>query len=198
MCLKEFEKNSTNYIESLQLNKYPSARFSLLFIKQLWLMDKANVIPSCYVMDAIKEMEGVGKSFKTKKAEPFNHPPLAGFMHKHFFAPQFLYQNLSNYIGIEAGHFSNHKKIIQEVKNKYDTVLFTEEMSYEIAHKVSVEAIHKRMSGNRITGEWIIYKQTESIRYYLSVASHNEDEQLIYNRIQNYCCGQFPFLFIKI
>ncbi|BBA70045.1 hypothetical protein YM18_1510 [Geobacter sulfurreducens] len=183
------------YKEWMEFERFENAVFTDLFVTQLWIMDTIGRIPSCYVMDEIKFLESKGKKTSTKPATRFTKPPLEGLWHKHFFVSYFLVTNLCNYLGIEQGHQRNLKKIIEEVINNSESEHFTEEMSAQIAHRVSIEAFQERAGADRLTGEWIIFGKHDGKNYYLSVASHDEGDAVIFNRIQQYCVPQFPFLF---
>ncbi len=174
--------------------RFENAVFTDLFITQLWIMDKMGYIPSCYVMDEINFLEGKGKKTATKPATRFTKPPLEGLWHKHFFVSHFLVRNLCNYLGVEQGHQKNLKRIIHEVLGRSDSEYFTEEMSAEIAHRVSIEAFQERAGEDRLTGEWIIFGKQDGKNYYLSVATHDEGDDVIFSRIQQYCMPQFSFL----
>jgi hypothetical protein len=67
-------------------------------------------------------------------------------------------------------------------------------MSAQIAHRVSIEAFQERAGADRLTGEWIIFGKHDRKNYYLSVASHDEGDGIIFNQIQRYCTPQFSFL----
>jgi hypothetical protein len=182
------------YKEWVGFERFENAIFSDLFITQLWIMDRMRRIPSCYVMDEVKYLEGKGKKTSTKPATMFTKPPLQGLWHKHFFTSYFLVKNLCNYLGVEQGHQKNLKRIIDEAFRTSKSNYFTEEMSAQIAHRVSVEAFQERAGADRLTGEWIIFGKNNGNNYYLSVASHDEGDDVIFNRIKSNCLSQLTFL----
>lgn len=186
------------YKEWKEFERYENAIFTDLFITQLWIMDKLGRSPACYVMDEVKNLEGKGKKTATKPATRFTKPPLQGLWHKHFFLSYFLVRNLCNYLGVEQEHQKNLKRIIDEVFKGSESEYFTEEMSAQIAHRVSVEAFQERASADRLTGEWIIFGKHSGKNYYLSVASHTEGDEVIFNRIQTYCTPELSRLLPNI
>lgn len=182
------------YKEWMEFERFEHAVFTDLFITQLWIMDKMGNIPSCYVMDEVRFLEGKGKKTATKPATRFTKPPLEGLWHKHFFVSYFLVRNLCNYLGVEQGHQKNLKRIIDDVIENSKSEYFTEEMSAQIAHRVSIEAFQERAGADRLTGEWIVFGKQDGKNCYLSVASHDEGDDVIFNRIQQYCLPQLSFL----
>lgn len=184
----------TQYKEWLQFERFENAVFADLFVTQLWIMDVMGHIPSCYVMDEVKFMEGKGKNTATKPATRFSMPPLEGLWHKHFFVSHYLVKNLCNYLGVGQDHQKNLKKIIHEVHQGSESEYFTEEMSAQIAHRVSIEAFQERANANRLTGEWIVLGKQEGKNYYLSVASHDEGDEVIFERLKRYCADELALL----
>lgn len=53
----------------------------------------------------------------------------------------------------------------------------------------------KRASQQKLTGEWIIYAKYQSKNYYLTLAQHDEGDDVIHQRIIEGCQADFPFLF---
>jgi len=45
-----------------------------------------------------------------------------------------------------------------------------------------------------MTGEWIIYAEHESQKFYLCLAKHNDGDETIRERIGRVCVREFPFL----
>lgn len=188
------EKQLLEYRASMLFARYESAVFSDLFVTQLWIMDVMGHMPACYVMDEVKFMEGTGRKTSTKPATLFTKPPLAGLWHKHFFTSLFLVKNLCNYLGVERKHQYNLKRIISDVLNSSESEYFTEEMSAQIAQKVSVEAFQERSSSQMLTGEWIVFGTFNEKNYYLSVASHDEGDEVIFERLKRYCADEMTLL----
>jgi hypothetical protein len=70
------EEQLIKYKEWMGFERFVNAVFTDLFITQLWIMDKMGHIPSCYVMDEVKFLEGEGRKTATKPATRFMKPPL--------------------------------------------------------------------------------------------------------------------------
>jgi hypothetical protein len=188
------EEQLIAYREYMNFAKYKSAVFSDLFITQLWIMDVMGRTPACYVMDEVKFIEKIGRKTPTKPSSQFTKPPLAGLWHKHFFMPTFLVKNLCNYLGVEQGHNKNLKRIVSDVLSVSVSECFTEEDSAQIAHKVSAEAFQERANDQKLTGEWIVFGKSNGKNHYLSVASHDEGDEVIFERLQRYCKNEMQLL----
>ena len=67
-------------------------------------------------------------------------------------------------------------------------------ISNEIATKCSSDPFKKRKKDNKLTGEWIVFAKNLGINYYLCLATHNDDDNSIYNKIKHNCTQEFKFL----
>lgn len=62
-----------------------------------------------------------------------------------------------------------------------------------ISHEMTVGAFESRLGEHYFSGEWIIFAKHEGRNYYLTLASHSEDDDAI---LQKLACSaeEFPFL----
>lgn len=181
--------------EQLSLNIFNNAEFSTLFTIQLFSALENQIYNVQTIINEIKNLEGMTRKTITKQASQFKNEPLKGLWHKHHFQANFLVSNIGNHWG-----FNNKKQpkltaliktLIRENKSEY----FTDELAARLSHELVWGSYKKRSSQNRITGEWIIFAKHKHKNYYLSLATHHENDENIYKRISSSCSTQYPFLF---
>jgi len=97
------------------------------------------------------------------------HDPLGGLLHKHYFQPSFIPQNLINEMekmdkdgrweAIFAPHYG---KLVPEFIG-------------QVLHQIVVGGYEQRACDRRITGEFIVYeRQADGSNYYLTLGKHGE------------------------
>lgn len=164
------------------------SRISHLLIYQVHHLHLDRKAHTFQITDEIKSLElGHPASF-TKHAEKFTKPPLVGLWKKHFPQPQFILRNIN--IHNKANLFSD--EIDPIVKQE----IARGKSAEEISHSLTFEAFERRALSRKITGEWIIYCKHNKQNYYLTLATHTERDEDIYERINLGCQPEFPFLSI--
>ncbi len=169
--------------------------FSNLFVVQLFISQITHRYNIHTIVDEIKVIEGIHHLSMTKSPTKFKRLPLQGLWHTHHFQSKFVPKNISSYWGFQNDKTPKFDKMIDTVFNDLNSEYVTDEALAKISHKIVFDAYQHRVKDKQITGEWIIFAKHEGRNYYLTLASHKEGDQNIYNRIVNYCSSQFPFLF---
>jgi len=188
-----------DYIK-LVLARFNNAKFSTLFVNQLVdiLEHRGEVSEIIQEIEALENL-GISSSY-TKPPKEFSGHILKGFWHKHYFFGEFMAQNLLNAL---ASPNKKTKKL--KMKKKVGEIINSQkseqEKSRELARLMTEGLYEQKASEQKLTGEWIIYKNYEGKNYYLTLAKHNEKDELIegdeviYQRIIKGCQAEFPFLF---
>ncbi|MDR3407470.1 MAG: hypothetical protein P4L68_03100 [Methylovirgula sp.] len=170
-------------------------RCSLLLLFQLYCSARAPSFPAdpAKVVAEIRGLEGLGGSVGTKSAEKFKYPPLGPFWKKHFLvggaAP--MVRNIQNALGKKQKVL---RKIVEENWNPTTSHLPPEVISKNIADAVMDLYANRRLE-EKLTGEWIIFGRNDEKNYYLTLATHDEPNEQIFERMERVCSREFPFLF---
>jgi mRNA-degrading endonuclease YafQ of YafQ-DinJ toxin-antitoxin module len=176
LCVTDQELNE--FSEIFVAMEELRSRISKLLIFELYVWDKIHGIHPSEVMREIGQLE-LGDGYTgTKPASKFQHPPLKGLWHKHFFSARFLVNNISN-----AFRDGTAEQIIREVCDPKKSETFTEQMANELAHRLTHEPLVQREKDQKLTGEWIVFRKYSGKNYYLTLATHHEGDQRIFDRI---------------
>lgn len=194
---ERFLKMSRFQIEDiLQISGSPYAsRISDLMIDQLRLGIYDDRVHSHRVIDEIQHLEGVKSGSRTVPEDEFRGGALRGFRKKHFTQSDFIGQNLLNGMKMNSPgskKFENlARSLAKQIKDK-------QRFASVLAHKFTVETYEELARKGRLTGEWIVFSRFENKNYYLTLASHRESTDAIFQRLHTNCVKQFPFLFASI
>lgn len=159
-------------------------------ITQLFLENFLKT-PYPQILDEINSLEFKNTLTKTVKENMFTGKTLKGLWKKHFY-----------YGGIDciAKNIQNEWLLNN---NKFNKMGFEKSRQYkeddiENFNKAVVEelmnTIKKRTLKSQLTGEWIIFLKYNEKNYYLTLASHKEEDACVLARIKNSCFKQYPFL----
>ena len=170
------------------------SRFSMVFLAQTIQMNVSRVVNVCRVMDEIRYLEGVGFRTNTKKASMFNNEPLRGLMKTHFTDSTFLVKNIGIHMGLGNGGGKKLDKLIQDAFEKNTSGLVDDEFASYIVHGLTVGVLEERSAKQKMTGEWIVFREFCGSNYYLTLAAHNEGDENIYSRVLDSYKMDFPFL----
>ena len=183
--------SKADLFQILRISDSLQQRMSDLLIEQLRAGLVTNWIHPEKVMDEIYAADR-GTTTRTGAADQFKHPPLKGFWKKHFFQTSFMGRNLMNEWKMEnprSGKFDNlHRTLNKTTKDPL-------QLSAMLAHNFVMDGFEKRSREGRLDGEWIIFAKHEGQNYYLTIAFHNEGDEVIFERISSMCAVQFPFLY---
>ncbi len=165
--------------------KMRTGRFSFGLAVDLARHVVMNILNVFAIYDEIVALENSQqKVVGAKGAQRFKEKPLAGLSYKHYFDVNFLIENLK----IEVGH----EKTIEKFMTPRNGQIMTEEMINELTHEIVIKSFDRRSADGRLTGEWLIFEETEEGNYYLTLACHKEGEcrkegdEIIYKRIMHY------------
>lgn len=186
------EKELMSFAERIGLTRYAPERFCSLFVWKIYAMSRLDGIAPNFVIDQVRALEGAGSACGMKPATQFKHAPLAGLYHQHFFAPQFLAQNMLNQLGRKG-----IEKIFWEVAQGREVM--TEEILRELSTRLTVEQFEQRADQQKLTGEWIVFAKHNGQNYYLTISRHTdskrpEEDKALFWEIDQICYREFPFL----
>lgn len=175
-------------LEEKDFQDVTGGRFSLLFIMKLI---KAMISDDA-VMRILHEIEilenKTDKKSSTKPETQFKRGKIKGLWHKHY-----LPTGLKNIaLNLEAQFGYKNKEIIGEIKQIFSKDLSDEKKSCEVSRLVTTKQLSDRFKERRVTGEWIIYHVHNNQKYYLDIASHEDNEEIIVNSIRDMVLKEFP------
>jgi len=165
-------------------------RMSRLLCEQLAFGIASRTLNSFEVTDVLQALEG-HRARGHVEVRPFNHPPLKGLLHAHFLQAAFVPMNLANEMKTKRG------------KTQIDSVFADANLSDDekvklSAHQATVGMFERRSARNALTGEWILYAEHQGQRYYLAIASHIEDDAVIYKRMMERCEQHFQHIILSV
>lgn len=181
------------FAEQIGLRALAPGRYSVVFVMDLLFisMTSGGFGQAFRVMDELRHLEGHGSSSLTKSPTQFTRKPLAGLWHKHYrqegirsFAIN-MQKALHKY-GIPALE-SRVKPADQEPE------IMTEDILREVMDDAVIGNYRRLAADQKMTGEWIVYTIEDGQNYYLSLGTHGNDAS-IFQRIQQLCVHEFPFL----
>jgi hypothetical protein len=145
------------------------------------------------VLDELDFLERIRKSSKTKAPEPFRHPLLQRFWHKHYSSARHIPRNIG--LSWSLDHRGNQAldQALAAIAREHGRV--SDVRPRELAHRLTVDGYEKR--ARRLTGEWILYAVHDRKNYYLTLGTHREgkDPEELRARLQRQCEAEWPFLF---
>ncbi|UIZ94917.1 hypothetical protein GBN67_08175 [Acinetobacter johnsonii] len=163
-------------------------RFSLLFIMKLI---KAMVSDDA-VMRILGEIEilenKADQTSLTKPESDFKRGKIKGLWHKHYL-PTGLKSISKN---LEMQFEYKNKEIKSDINKILKGHLDDMEKSRAISSLVVTKQLSDRFKEKRITGEWIIYHVHNNQKYYLDIANHEDDEDVIAKSIRDIALKEFP------
>ncbi len=172
-------------------------RISILLALQLQILRSKSGDDSSVLFE-IRHLER-GVKTTTKAASQFKHPPLFPLWHKHFSTGNNFWRNVGERWNTARGNGNKDlQKMTKEVSAEHgDNV---NKWAGSIAYKFIFEGLIERTQSGRITGDWIIFAEHEGLRYYLSLARHEDGSSeevasLLRQKIETSCSIDFPFLF---
>ncbi len=164
-------------------------RYSRAFLADLYCHEKIYGICPEEVLDAIKEEESGTIIQGIKKSTKFRKKPLKGLWHKHYYSARFIGHNLSN-------EMANGKleKIVNDVFNPHMGKPATKEMFEDMAKRIVMGSLDERRDNEKMTGEWMVFAKHQDDNYYLCMATHDNGDDAIRNKIDLICLKEFIFL----
>lgn len=179
--------------ESVAFCEIDLSRVSTVFLAQAYASEKGRIFSTFDLTNPIKVLEGLAKFDGTPPAEQFKHPPLSGLYKKHFSSPRFLVKNLLNFQRSKEGkkHF---EKAWKDASALSDSGVINEQFIAYLTHQMTIPPIQIKSTSNAMTGEWVVFHKHEGVNFYLTLASHGESNEEIYERVVLACSFDgFPF-----
>ncbi len=164
MVKVSFDKDQISAIKRALFNDRRCAdRISLSFAVR-FLNVKTVLKEDHFVLGEIDYLEGIGPQLKTKREEPFRHPPLLPFWHKHYSAPRHFLKNVDIRWNLTGGGNRDLLPMLQDVAEKYGE----EQDRWQgiAAHRLVFDG-YKDRAERGLTGDWIIFAKHAGRNYYL-------------------------------
>ena len=177
-------------LEERDFQDVTGGRFSILFIMKLIKL----MISGDAVMRVLHEIEilenKAAQTSLTKPESDFKRGKIKGLWHKHYFAAGL--KNIA--CNLESQFF--YKQVYKENIKGINEILLkdigADEKSRQIANLVVTDQLSMRFKSNRATGEWIIYHVHNNQKYYLDIANHKDNEDVIVKSIRDIALKEFP------
>lgn len=136
------------------------------------------------IRDTIEAIE-IGNQINIR---PFNGQKLAGLKHFHHNSETFLKNNILNHWKRKVGRkneieYQNEllSLIYEKLKSEHGIQTANEKSVQVLLNQIHNESNFRKF--NIKTGEWVVFLEFENKKYYLCLATHNESDEDIYNRI---------------
>jgi len=146
------------------------------------------------VLHELDYLEGIELKSHTKPATQFKRAPLNIFWHKHVVSPYHFLGNFGAEWGLNYPDTKNRRftNVVNEIAKQHEG-----ETGTWIAPLIDklTQAPLDRKAESRATGDWIIFSKYKDKNYYLDLATHEEDDQTLFEKIKVGCGNEFPFLF---
>ena len=145
------------------------------------------------ILHEISVLEGFSSNSSTKDAAQFKKPPLHPFWHKHFSTARHTIRNIGERWGLENSGNRDLSTAIQTVAQECGNQAHL--WQKRLAHRVVLGGLEDRSAARRLTGDWIIFAKHEGRNFYLGLGTHEEANDVIYQRLRGGSEWEFPFLF---
>lgn len=197
------DQEKIDYTKSLIDVRIGGGKYSTLFLQQTAIALYGRIFDVFSMFDEVEYLEGRRPSTRTKKESRFRGENLNGLWHKHFSDARFLLHNIKRYWGIETGKFENpdsdqsrrFDKTFQEIARQAERIE-DEDKQYTFQTNMPFDLFVMspfRCESWNLTGEWVVFAKRNDSNYYLTIATHKEDDRSIKERI-NTCLIEFPEL----
>jgi len=188
MALEEARAEVDGWLDEIKLN---TGRCSEVLRNQLAEHMRHRTQSVFAVYEEIGQMEGSDPPRRTgtKEAEPLTRELLIGLMHKHY-----KVSSLTSFAQNQRNHWGRkeNKSKLTEIVNEF----LQDGHSGKLAHELVLGAHTGRHCASKMTGEWIVYAVIDGVNYYLTLATHGEDNP-VRERVQS-CFAEFPELQVQL
>lgn len=155
-----------------------SGCYSNGFLIDLAMLTRRNLDPA-YVVAELRVLEGLpGFTSSTKPSSRFEREPLKGYWHKHHQQTAYMTMNIL----LETRRDNTVINII----SRYSGQAITRVIINELISAFTFDNYLRRVQEGRITGEWIIYSQSDEQNYCITAASHSEGDDVTAEHIHRY------------
>jgi hypothetical protein len=177
-------------LEERDFQGVTGGRFSILFImKLIKLMISGDAVMR--VLHEIEILENISnQTSSTKPEELFKFGKIKGLWHKHYFAAGL--KNIACNLESQFFYKQVYKENIKGINEILSKDISADEKSRQIANLVVTDQLSTRFKSNRATGEWIIYHVHNDQKYYLDIANHKDDKDIIVKNIRDLSLKEFP------
>ena len=152
------------------------------------------------VLEELDNIEQIptGRPSRTKSATSFRGPVLGGLSKFHYTTTGYMGQNI-----LLHWNSKDNRKERAKLNELFDLTASSCESldeAWKVAGKIAkqvVDGYGDRGDAQKLTGEWVIFREWEGQNYYLSLGNHSElqDTQALYDRVRR-GCPEFPFCFL--
>lgn len=184
-----------SFAEFIGLTSAAPDRYSILLVLQLYAGMKSGHLYPAKVIYEINALEGSGPPSQLKAPILFKHAPLQGLWHKHY-----LEDGLSSMAkNLQRGLLKfGIPSFVEGVRESQATGI-ERQMTADNVKAVVDDVVRGNWlrlgSSASLTGEWIIYADHDSKKYYLCLGKHQKSEhQTLRDQIDAVCCNEFEFL----
>lgn len=129
------------------------------------------------VVEGIFSIENPDQGIGFKRPEKFKRPVLSKYHKGHFWGSNLLVDMTSNIINFTSSP-SFEGRIRALIKANGNDVL-TKDMIEEITRLAVDGALDHRAEKKKLTGEWIVFRATRKGRFFLTLAAHDEPDEVI-------------------
>lgn len=159
--------------------KMRDGSYSMGFLIDLAMEGLLNQLNVFRIIEEVAAMEGGGTHpSSTKPAAMFTGKHLLGYWHKHHTQAAYMAENL---------RLEMHRDdTVERVWARHEGQVITQAMLNELTHAIVHENYARRSQDARLTGEWIVYSRTGNRNYYITLARHDEGDEVIAERLHRY------------
>ena len=169
------------------LVEIPRMRYSTLFLAQLVQGVASRTVATHTIADALRGLNDETSPPRNTRAAQFKHPPLAGLWKLHFFQASFIPQNIAAYWGLKHGGNRRLDGMVADLFQEHAGEYVEDGFSAHFAHELVIGGYEKRARTQGLSGEWIIYNKLRDCIDVLSLASHQERDDDIHQRLVTFC-----------
>ena len=157
-----------------------TGRYSTLLASDLDSHIRNRSLHSHLVTDEIAALEGGRRRPQTKpEREYFKRNWLKGLWHKHFFQPGYMLKNIQR-------HWTRAR--LREAFGKRMPI-------GEALYRLVIGGYTARAGAGELTGECIVFAKQDGVNFYLTLANHKEDDEVVWRRCKA-CAAELPQLSI--
>jgi hypothetical protein len=190
MTVAEAPVDGAAYIRRQLDSRMVTGRYSSGFVTEMMNCAENGSANIFAILQEIEALEGApsARPTRTKKAEEFVKPPLAGFglWHKHYVSGSIdsIKVNVGNHW--QYNFFDCAKEVMQDQAIPY------EKKAEAISRKIVFDGYNDRSTLQKLTGEWIVYARHQGANHYLTLGKHRDKDAVLKHVLA--CCREFPYL----